>query len=80
MSPGRDRIGYTPCSFGSIIRRGTRPSPAERAKALNLSCATIQQGLRDCHERGMPGLFGRTEYPRGPYTPERIIVTLVSFK
>ena len=30
--------------------------------------------------QGMPGLFPATQYPREPYTPERIIVQLIFFK
>jgi hypothetical protein len=36
--------------------------------------------MREFHEKGMPGLFPETQYPRAPYTPERVIVQLIFFK
>jgi putative transposase len=55
-------------------------SPAEQAAALNLSYRTILRWLRQFRKLGMPGLFPATEYPREPYTPERVIATLLHFK
>lgn len=55
-------------------------SPAQQARLLNLSYRTICRWLHDFREQGMPGLFPATEYPREPYTPERVIVTLIYFK
>lgn len=55
-------------------------TPADQARILNVSYQTITRWLKEFRERGMPGLFPATEFPREPYTPERIIVTLVYFK
>ena len=62
-----------PCLAGKI-------TPAERARDLNLAYSTIMRWLQAFRERGMPGLFDATQYPRAPYTPERVIVTLLHFK
>lgn len=55
-------------------------SPAERARLLDLSYATITRWIRDFREHGLPGLFDATGFPRAPYTPERIVVLLVYLK
>jgi len=55
-------------------------SPIEQAKNLNLGYSTITRWLREFRERGMPGLFPATEFPREPYTPEKTIVLLLYFK
>jgi|SRR5215510_12109668 len=55
-------------------------TPAEQAAVLNLGYSTITRWLREFREEGMPGLFPATHYPRGPYTPERVIVQLLYFK
>ncbi|MCA1604331.1 MAG: helix-turn-helix domain-containing protein, partial [Acidobacteria bacterium] len=55
-------------------------SPAQQARVLNLSYHTICRWLHDFREQGMPGLFPAGEYPREPYTPERVIVSLIYFK
>jgi hypothetical protein len=55
-------------------------SPAEQAQALNLGYSTVTRWLRQFREKGLPGLFLETQYPREPYTPERVIVQLIFFK
>jgi transposase len=55
-------------------------TPAEQAEVLNLGYSTITRWLREFREQGMPGLFPVTQYPREPYTPERVIVQLIFFK
>jgi transposase len=55
-------------------------TPAEQAQALNLGYSTVTRWLREFREQGMPGLFPVTQYPREPYTPERVIVQLIFFK
>lgn len=55
-------------------------TPAEQAQAINVGYSTITRWLREFREKGMPGLFSEAEYPREPYTPERIIVQLIFFK
>jgi transposase len=62
-----------PCLAGAV-------SPTQRARVLNISYATVTRWLRDFRERGMPGLFHPTQFPREPYTPERIVVLLIYFK
>lgn len=55
-------------------------SPAEQARLLNLSSQTVTRWLREFRQRGMPGLFPAAYYLREPYTPERVIVSLLFFK
>jgi transposase InsO family protein len=55
-------------------------TPTEQAQALNLGYSTVTRWLREFREQGMPGLFPATQYPREPYTPERVIVQLIFFK
>lgn len=55
-------------------------TPAEQAQALNLGYSTITRWLREFRDQGMPGLFPEAQYPREPYTPERVIVQLIFFK
>jgi transposase len=55
-------------------------TPAEQAQALNLGYSTVTRWLRQFREKGLPGLFPETQYPREPYTPERVIVQLIFFK
>jgi transposase len=55
-------------------------TPAEQAQALNLGYSTVTRWLRDFREKGLPGLFPQTQYPRESYTPERVIVQLIFFK
>jgi transposase len=62
-----------PCLAGQL-------APARQAAILNVSYATITRWIREFRERGMPGLFHPTQFPRGPYTPERLVVLLVYFK
>src|SRR3954470_8426305 len=57
-----------------------RSSITEQAQAFSLGYSTVSRWLREFRERGMPGLFPASEYSRGPYTPERVIVVLVYFK
>ena len=52
----------------------------EQARILNLSYQTVTLWLRRFRTEGMPGLFPATQYPREPYTPERLIVQLLYFK
>jgi transposase len=62
-----------PCLAGRL-------SPADQASALNISLQTIIRWLRQFREQGMRGLFPAGQYPREPYTPERVIATLLHFK
>lgn len=62
-----------PCLAGKL-------SAIEQARHLNLSYQKVTRWLRDFRERGMPGLFPASEFSRAPYTPERVIVTLLYFK
>jgi transposase len=55
-------------------------SPLEQAQNLDIGYSTITRWLREFRERGMPGLFPTTEFPREPYTPEKTIVLLLYFK
>ena len=55
-------------------------SPAEQAELLNLGYSTVTRWLRQFREKGMTGLFPADQYPRGPYTPEQVIVILLYFK
>jgi len=55
-------------------------TPAEQAQTLNLGYSTVTRWLREFRDQGMPGLFPATQYPREPYTPERVIVQLIFFK
>lgn len=55
-------------------------SPAAQAESLNVGYSTVTRWLREFREKGLPGLFPATSYPREPYTPERIIVVLVQLK
>ena len=55
-------------------------SPAEQAELLNLGYSTVTRWLRQFRKKGMPGLFPADQYLREPYTPERVIVTLLYFK
>lgn len=62
-----------PCLAGKL-------SAIEQARYLNLSYQKVTRWLRDFRQRGMPALFPATEFSREPYTPERVIVTLLYFK
>lgn len=55
-------------------------TPEAQAQSLNVGYSTITRWLREFREKGMPGLFPATEYPREPYTPERAIVMLIYAK
>jgi transposase len=57
-----------------------RVRPQDRARELNVSYGTLLRWLREFRERGMPGLFPAAHYPREPYTPERVIVSLLYYK
>jgi transposase/transposase InsO family protein len=57
-----------------------KATPVEQARHLNLSYSTVARWLREFREQGMPGLFPATPYPREPYTPERVVVTLLYYK
>ncbi len=54
--------------------------PKQQAKLLSLSYSTVSRWLRQFREEGMPGLFSFAGDGREPYTPERIIVSLIYFK
>ena len=41
-------------------------TPAEQAQAINVGYSTITRWLREFREKGIPGLFSETEYPREP--------------
>ena len=62
----------TPCLAGRI-------EPKQQARLLNLSYSTVSKWLKQFRDEGMPGLFP-AGYSREPYTPERIIVSLIYFK
>lgn len=62
-----------PCLAGKL-------SAADQARLLNLSYQKLTRWLRDFRHRGMPALFPVSEFAREPYTPERVIVTLLYFK
>ena len=55
-------------------------SVTQQARLLNLPYQTICRWLHDFRERGMPGLFPPSEFPREPYTPEMVIVSLLYYK
>src|SRR5918911_4718141 len=54
-------------------------TPHEQARVLNISYQTVTLWLRQFRAEGLPGLFPSTQYPREPYTPERVIVQLLYF-
>lgn len=62
-----------PCLAGQI-------EPKHQAKLLNLSYSTVSKWLKQFREDGMKGLFASSQSNREPYTPERIIVSLIYFK
>ena len=62
-----------PCLAGQI-------EPKQQAKLLNLSYSTVSKWLKQFREDGMKGLFASAQSNREPYTPERIIVSLIYFK
>jgi hypothetical protein len=57
-----------------------KSSPAEQAEILNLGYSTVTRWLRQFREKGIPGLFPADQYPREPYTPDRVIVALLYLK
>jgi transposase len=72
--PTQERYhAIAPCLAG-------KATPTEQAASLNIGYSTITRWLREFRESGMRGLFPATEFPREPYMPERIIVTLLYFK
>jgi hypothetical protein len=50
------------------------------ARQLDVSYATVTRWLPEFRTKGLFGLFPGTHYPREPYTPEKVIVTLVAYK
>lgn len=62
-----------PCLAGQM-------EPKRQAKLLNLSYSTVSRWLKQFREEGMQGLFPAVGYSREPYTPEKIIVSLIYFK
>lgn len=57
-----------------------KTQPRQQAKLLNLSYSTVSRWLKQFREDGMQGLFPVSGSSREPYTPERIIVSLIYFK
>ena len=62
-----------PCLAGKV-------QPGQQAKLLNLSYSTVSRWLKQFRDEGMQGLFPASGSSREPYTPERIIVSLIYFK
>ena len=62
-----------PCLAGTV-------APRRQAELLNFSYSTVSRWLKQFREEGMRGLFPSNEYAREPYTPERVIVSLIYFK
>lgn len=56
-----------------------KTSANQQAETLNLSYSKIMRWLRQFREEGMAGLFDKPN-ARQPYTPERVIVSLLYFK
>lgn len=55
--------------------------PKQQARLLNLSYSTVSKWLKQFRENGMKGSSPVASYNnREPYTPERIIVSLIYFK
>ena len=54
--------------------------PRQQAGLLNISYSTVSRWLEQFREEGMQGLFPASGYSREPYTPKRIIVSLIYFK
>jgi transposase len=52
----------------------------EQAHLLGESYDTVRRWLDRFRADGMRGLFPTTSFPRGPYTPERVAVTVLFFK
>jgi transposase len=62
-----------PCLAGAV-------EPKLQAKLLNLSYSTVSRWLKQFREEGMSGISPSVRYDREPYTPEKIIVSLIYFK
>lgn len=63
-----------PCLAGKV-------QPRQQATLLNLSYSTVSRWLKQFREEGMKGLLPASVYgSREPYTPERIIISLIYFK
>lgn len=62
-----------PCLAGKV-------EPRQQARLLNLSYSTVSRWLKQFREEGIPGLFPASCHGREPYTPEKIIVSLIYFK
>jgi hypothetical protein len=62
-----------PCLSGQVV-------PFRRAAELNLSYSTVTRWLNRFRENGMRGLFPVNQISRQPYTPEKVIVSLVFYK
>lgn len=62
-----------PCLAGKV-------QPRQQAVLLNLSYSTVSRWLKQFREEGMPGICLSAGYGREPYTPEKIIVSLIYFK
>lgn len=54
--------------------------PKQQAKLLNLSYSTVSRWLKQFREKGMRGICSSAGFGREPYTPEKIIVSLIYFK
>lgn len=57
-----------------------KAQPRQQAQLLNLSYSTVSRWLKQFREEGIPGLIPGCSGGREPYTPERIIVSLIYFK
>lgn len=55
-------------------------SSFERAKQLNVSYSTVTRWLARFREDGMRGLFPAGQFEREPYTPEKVVVSLLFYK
>lgn len=72
--PAQERYhAIAPCLAGVA-------TPAQQAQALNLGYSTVTHWLREFREHGLPGLFPAAQYPREPYTSERLVVLLLYYK
>jgi hypothetical protein len=72
----QDRHAIAPRD-GAIFDEGAR---REFRSSIIIDSDSETRWLREFREQGMPGLFPATQYPRNPYTPERVIVQLIFFK
>jgi transposase len=57
-----------------------RVTPIDRARVPSVSYATVMRWISEFRDKGMPGLFDQTQFPRRPTTPEKVVVLLVFYK